>query len=103
MWLAIALFLVVGVTLIGLGFIVYLLLFAELSRRRHHRSLTAEWLSLYLFGYGGVMVVLVFLLSALEGPGLGFPQLFGLVIGTIALTTALIVMWRRRSPGTMGR
>jgi hypothetical protein len=46
-WLASDLFLI-GLELLGGGLIVYFLLFAELSRQRHQRPLTAELLTIYL-------------------------------------------------------
>jgi hypothetical protein len=96
--MGLALYLVLwGLVLLGVGLIVYILLFVELTRRRHQRPLTAELLYLYLFGYGGIMGVLVPFLNVLQDTQQGPAQLFCAVTGLMAVTGGFIVLlWSRR-------
>jgi hypothetical protein len=113
MWLALDL-LVIGLGVVVIGFIGYILIFAELTRRRRNQALTAEGLYIHLFSYAGVSAIVIAVLNLLDAiqPGSVIPLppavLQGMnlalnlcaVTGPIAAVAGLVVLLRHRASAT---
>ncbi len=104
----------VGLGLLVVGFFVYVVLFAEWTRQRHKRPLTAEMLYLYLFLYAGAALIIWGMLPLLEPPaldnalslppavlqGMNLVRLFCGVSYIIGLAASFIVLLRHRASAT---
>jgi uncharacterized membrane protein len=112
MWWAVDLVLI-GFGVILVGFLVYIPLFAEFTRHRQKRPLTAEMLYIYLFCFAGASLLVTSALNLLESlsgesspippaalEAIGVAQIVGWVTFTIAIVAGLIVVLYHRATGS---